>query len=226
MTAAVATAPAYNYPPPPTYPPARPSRLAPAMVAGGLVVILLIVALAVGGLAVAQFSGRTHAPCTANCSPKFVTPLPEQASFRSSAYKFQVNYSTAWTLRASDAYGVTLGTKVGLVQVIGSTGSDPQKAMQATVSALPTAQWQDVTSVKTLKGVHLGDQDGVGAVYSANLLGTSQTATKVRFAVISATRGGVTVVVLAVDPADPKNSPNGMPEGQDFDYLCTEFAWP
>ena len=226
MTAAVATAPAYNYPPPPTYPAARPSRLAPAMVAGGLVVILLIVALAVGGLAVAQFSGRTHAPCTANCSPKFVTPLPEQASFRSSAYKFQVNYSTAWTLRASDAYGVTLGTKVGLVQVIGSTGSDPQKAMQATVSALPTAQWQDVTSVKTLKGVHLGDQDGVGAVYSANLLGTSQTATKVRFAVISATRGGLTVVVLAVDPADPKNSPNGMPEGQDFDYLCTEFAWP
>jgi hypothetical protein len=28
-----------------------------------------------------------------------------------------------------------------------------------------------------------------------------------------------------VDPADTKNSPNGMPEGQDFDYLCTEFAW-
>jgi hypothetical protein len=35
----------------------------------------------------------------------------------------------------------------------------------------------------------------------------------------------VTVVVFAVDPADPKNSPNGMPEGQAFDYLCTEIVW-
>ena len=226
MTAAVAAAPAYSYPAPPRYPAARPSRLAPAMVAGGLVVILLVAALAVGGLAVAQFSGRTHTPCTANCSPKFVTPLREEASFQSSAYRFQVNYSSAWTVRASDANGVTLGTKVGLVQVVGSTGSNPQQAMQATVSALPTAQWQDVTLVKTLKGAHLGDQDGVGAIYSANLLGTSQTATKVRFAVISAARGGVTVVVFAVDPADPKNSPNGMPESQGFDYLCTELAWP
>ena len=74
-------------------------------------------------------------------------------------------------------------------------------------------------------GAHIGDQDGAGAVYSANLVGSSQTATKVRFAVIAATKGGVTVVVFAADPADPKNSPNGMPEGQEFDYLCTEFVW-
>ena len=76
-----------------------------------------------------------------------------------------------------------------------------------------------------LKGAHIGDQDGVGAVYSANLIGASQTATKVRFAVIAASRNGVTVVIFAVDPADPKSSPNGMPEGQAFDYLCTEFSW-
>jgi len=43
--------------------------------------------------------------------------------------------------------------------------------------------------------------------------------------VIAATRGDVTVIVFAVDPADPKGSPNGMPEGQAFDYLCTEFSW-
>jgi hypothetical protein len=68
-------------------------------------------------------------------------------------------------------------------------------------------------------------QDGVGAVYSANLVGSSQQATPVRFAVIAATRNGVTVVVFAVNPSDPKNSPHGMPEGQQFDYLCTEFMW-
>jgi len=196
------------------------------MVAGILVAVLLIAALAVGGFAVLRFSGGpTHRPCTADCSPKFVTPLAEEASFRSTAYKFTVNYSSAWTVRSSDSYGVLLGTKVGSVQVVGASGTNPQQAMQATVSGLPTAKWQDVTPVKTLKGAHLGDQDGVGAIYAANLLGASQTATKVRFAVIAATKGSVTVVVFAIDPADPKGSPNGMPESQDFDYLCTEFAW-
>lgn len=196
------------------------------MVAGILVAVLLITALAVGGFAVSRFSGGpAHTTCTADCSPKFVTPLAEEASFRSTAYKFTVNYSSAWTVRSSDSYGVLLGTKVGSVQVVGASGANPQQAMQATVSALPTAKWQDVTPVKTLKGAHLGDQDGVGAIYAANLLGASQTATKVRFAVIAAAKGSVTVVVFAIDPADPKGSPNGMPESQEIDYLCTEFAW-
>ena len=222
---AVAAGPAYPYPPPPAYPAARQSRLAPAMIAGGLILVLIIAAVVVGGFAASQFSGGTRTPCTANCSPKFVTPLTEEASFRSTAYRFQVSYSSHWTVRAQDAYGITLGTRVGSVQVTGSKGQSPDQVLQSTVSSLPSANWQDVTLVKSLKGAHLGDQDGVGAVYSANLLGASQTATKVRFAVIAASRGGVTVVVFAVNPADPKNSPNGVPEGQLFDYMCTEFAW-
>jgi hypothetical protein len=47
----------------------------------------------------------------------------------------------------------------------------------------------------------------------------------VQFAVIVATRSGVTVVIFAVDPADIKNSPHGMPEAQSFDYMCSEFRW-
>lgn len=225
LQAAVAAPPMFRYPPPPSYPAARPPRLTPAMVAVGLVLILVVGAFAIGGLAASRFSGGSHTTCKANCSPKFVTPLPEEASFRSSAYKFQLNYSSEWTVRAQDAYGVMLGTKVGAVQVTGATGTNPDQAVKSLVSGLPTARWQNVTLVKTLKGAHLGDQDGVGAVYSANVLGSSQTASKVRFAVIAASRGGVTVVVFAVDPADPKNSPNGMPEGQAFDYMCTEFVW-
>ena len=31
--------------------------------------------------------------------------------------------------------------------------------------------------------------------------------------------------LIAADPADAKNSPHGMPEAQDFDYLCSEFRW-
>jgi len=195
------------------------------MIAGGLVLILIVVAVIVGAFAASQFAGGGHAPCTVNCSPKFVAPLAEEATFRSSTYKFQVNYSSAWTVRAQDATGVTLGTRVGSVQVTGSSGGSPDRALQSTVAGLPSSKWQDVSLVGNLRGAHIGDQDGAGAVYSANLVGSSQTATKVRFAVIAATKGGVTVVVFAADPADPKNSPNGMPEGQEFDYLCTEFVW-
>jgi hypothetical protein len=105
------------------------------------------------------------------------------------------------------------------------SGGSPDAVVQSTVSALPSSRWQNVTLFSKLKGAHLGDQDGVGSVYAANLVGASQTTTKVRFAVIAASRGNVTVVVFAVGPADPKSSPNGMPEGQLFDYLCTEFSW-
>lgn len=218
--------PAYTQAPPAPFPTARQVKLAPAMIAGGLIVILILVAVVVSAFAVAQqLAGGSHQTCTSNCSPKFVTPLAEQASYTSSAFKFQVNYASDWTVRSQDANGITLGTKLGSVQVVGTRGGSPDQAVQSTISALPSSRYQDVTLVTALKGAHIGDQDGVGSVYSANFLGTSQTATKVRLAVIAASRAGVTVVVFAVDPADPKNSPNGMPEGQEFDYLCTEFAW-
>jgi hypothetical protein len=82
-----------------------------------------------------------------------------------------------------------------------------------------------VTKVSDLKGAHIGEQDGLGAIYSANLVGSGATSTKVRFAVIAATRGDVSVVIFAADPADTKNFDNGIPEGQEFDYLCQEFRW-
>lgn len=223
---AAAAPPMYAYPPPPpAYQAPRQTRLAPALIAGGLIVILIVAAVIVGGIAAAQFVSGTRSPCTSNCAPKFVTPLPEQASYRSSAYRYQVNYTSEWAVRTQDAYGITLATRLGSVQVAGVKGGTADRALKDTVSALPSTKFQDVTQTAVLKGAHLGDQDGVGAVYSANLIASGQTAQKIRFAVIAASRGGVTVVVFAVNPADPKNSPNGMPEGQDIDYMCTEFAW-
>jgi len=227
MMQAVAAAPAYRYPQAPrtAYPTAGQYKLGPALIAGGLVVILITVAVLAGGYAVSQIASGNHSTCTSNCSPKFVTPLAEEATYVSSAYKFQVNYLSQWSVRAQDASGITLGTKLGLVTVAGSRGGNPDQVLHSTVASLPTSQWQDVTLVSTLKGAHLGNQDGIGEVYSANLVGASQTATKVRFAVIVATQRGVTVAVFALGPSDPKNFPNGMPEGQAFDYLCTEFGW-
>ena len=226
--APVAAAPVYSYPIAPRVPyrTARQWRGSQVAVAGGLLAILAIVTAAVSIFAVSHALGGTHPPCTVNCAPKFVTPLPESATFHSSAFGFQVDYNSLWTVRSQDANGISLGTRLGLVTVVGTKGGQPlTQVLQSTVSALPTAQWQDVTQVSDLKGAHMGDQDGIGAVYSANLIGANSTSAQVRFAVIAATRGGVTVVFFAVDPADPKNSPNGIPEGQSFDYMCSEFRW-
>ena len=228
QAAAVAAAPVYSYPVAPRVPyrTARQWRGSQIAVAGGLIAILAIVTVAISIFAVSHALGGTHPPCTVNCSPKFVTPLPESATFRSSAFGFEVDYNAAWTVRGQDANGISLGTRLGLVTVVGSKGGQPlTQVLQSTVAALPTAQWQDVTQVSDLKGAHIGDQDGIGAVYSANLIGTNSTSALVRLAVIAATHGGVTVVFVAADPADLKNSPNGIPEGQSFDYMCSEFRW-
>jgi hypothetical protein len=225
MQAAVAT-PVYRYAPaPPAYAAAPAVKLGPALIAGGMVAILLVVAIVAGAIAVSQIA-RGHGACTSNCPPKFVTPLPEQASFTSARFKFVVNYSSRWTVRDQSDTGVTLGTRLGVVQVTGSAGTTPAQAIHDAIFALPSSSWQDVTLVGGLKGAHLGDVDGTGAIYAANLVGTSQTATKVRIAVIAADFKGVTVVVFAENPADPKGSPNGFPEAQLVDYMCTEFVWP
>jgi hypothetical protein len=225
---AVAAAPLYRYPasPPAPYRPAGRFRTSQVAVAGGLLVILAIVTVAVSAFAISHFIGGTKSTCTANCAPKIVTPLPEASTYHSSTYNFSVDYSSGWTVRSQDAAGISLGTKIGLVQVHGMKSGQPlSQVMQSTVSALPTAQWQNVVQFSDVKGAHIGDQDGIGSVYSANLLGSNSTSAKVRFAVIVATRGGVTVVIFAADPADPKNSPHGMPEAQSFDYMCSEFRW-
>lgn len=227
VAAQVAPRPVYGYPAagPTAYPTARQFKLSQATIAGGLLVLLAIVTVVVSAFAVSRFVGGSRSACTANCAPKFATPFPEAAAYRSSAFKFQVNYNSHWTVRAQDADGLTLGTKIGSIEVVGTRGGTAAQALQSTVAALPTGAWQDVTLVANLKGAHVGDQDGLGAVYSANFIGASSAAVNVRFAVIAATNNGVTVVVFAVNPADAKSSPNGMAEGAEFDYLCTEFAW-
>jgi hypothetical protein len=195
------------------------------MVAAGLLIILSVVTVAVSTFAVSQVLG-THKSCTSNCGARIVTPLPAPASYKSSAYGFQVDYNPNWTVRNQDANSITLATKIGLLSVVGSKSGQPlDQVIQSAVSALPTSQWQDVTHVSDLKGAHIGEQDGSGAVYSANLVGSNATATVIRFVIIAATKNGVTVVIFGADPADLKNYPSGIPEGEEFDSLCQEFQW-
>jgi len=194
-------------------------------VTAALLLVLAIVTVALSAFAVSQVIG-TRKACTSNCGARIVTPLPAPATYKSSTFRFVVDYNPNWTVRSQDAESVTLATKLGLLQVMGAKSGQPlDQVIQAAVSALPSSSWQDVFHVTDLKGAHIGDQDGIGSVYSANLIGTNAKAAKVRFFVIAATRGGVTVVIFGVNPSDIKNYANGIPEGQEFDALCQQFQW-
>jgi hypothetical protein len=224
-----AAQPVYSYPAAPrvVYQTRRQTTMSQVAIAVGLLIVLAIVTVAITAFAVSRFTRTPSRPtCTTNCAPKIVTPLPEGATYHSSAFGYTLNYSSRWKVHNEDANGIAVATNLGSLQVAGMRAGDNGQVLQATVNALPSGTWQGVTLVANLKGAHIGDQDGLGAVYSANLIGANATSTAVRFAVIVATKGDVTIVMFAVDPADPKNSPNGMPEGQLFDYVCTEFVWP
>src|ERR1700737_1727788 len=109
---AVAAAPVYSYPmaPPGAYPTARRFGTSQIAIAGALLAIIAIVTVAVTVIAVSQAIGGTRPTCTVNCAPKILTPLPESRTYRSSAYKYEVDYSSAWTIRSQDAAGALLGT--------------------------------------------------------------------------------------------------------------------
>lgn len=218
------------YPQQYVYPYAQPQRArigsgrtTQVAVAAGLIVILAIVGVVTGVLAYRSIAG-SHQSCTANCSPKVITPLQAAATYRSSAFKFEVDYSTNWTVRSQDANGITLGTKLGQVSVVGGKGQSTDQAIQGVINALPSANWQSVKNTGGIPGAHLGNVAGTGQMYNANLIGASSKAAPVRIAVIAATKGEVTVVVFAVDPYDT-HYPNGMQEGFLFDYMCTQFRW-
>src|SRR5438132_14337304 len=89
--------PLYRYPPPSgaAYRPAGQYKMAPALIAGGLLLIVIVAAVGIGGFALSQFVGGSHSTCTSNCAPKVVAPLPEDASYRSSAFHFQVHSAYA-----------------------------------------------------------------------------------------------------------------------------------
>ena len=226
VTAAAVYAQPYVYPyAQPQAPRIGGARTTQIAVAGGLVAILVVVAV-VAGLFAYRASTASNKPCTSNCSPHLITPLPAAATYRSTAFKYEVDYSENWTIRSQDANGVVLGTRLGSVSVTGmKAGPALDQVIQSTVSALPSATWQSVTLVSNLRGAHLGDVDAVGQVFSANLIGSNSKAVTVRFVVIAATKGNVTVVVFAEDPADTAHFAHGMPEGELFDYMCTIFRW-
>jgi len=223
---AVAQPSPYAYPAAPAPASTRAFSGTQIAIAIGLMVVLSVITIAVSAFAASKVISSQKPPCTSNCGAKYVEPLPESKTYKSSSLHFEVDYSSAYKLRSQDSSHVTIGTRLGLFQISGTRTSDqPDIVLLNTVSALPTAEWQSIARVSDLKGAHLGSQNGIGAVYSANLIGANAKASKVRFVVIVAAKNGVTVVFFGLNPADTKNYPHGIPEGQAFDYVCQEFRW-
>ncbi|HVC77209.1 MAG TPA: zinc-ribbon domain-containing protein [Candidatus Micrarchaeaceae archaeon] len=216
----------YRVAQPGAFPAAGRVKVPQVMVIGGLIVILAVAAVVITAFALSKATGGAHPTCTANCGPQLVAPLAEANTYHSDAFGYEVDYSSNWKVRSQDANGILVGTQIGIVQVTGSkSGPSTGQLIDNAVAALPSSKWQSVIRVSDIRGAHIGVQDGEGAIYSANLIGPGTTATKVRFAVIAAVRGSVAVVIFAADPADTKDFASGIPEGQEFDYLCQEFRW-
>ncbi len=196
-------------------------------VAMGLIFLLIIATVVVSLIAINNNTG-SHQPCTQNCGPKIGQALPAPATYKSTKYGFEVDYDPSWKVQNNAAEGVQLSTDAGGVTVFGSKGGSQglDQVIASFVNSLPSASYQDVAAVMDIKGAHLGDQNGLGAIYSANFVGSNSGAVKVRFAVIAATRNGLNVVLFAINEADAKDFASGIPEGQLFDYMCTTFRWP
>jgi hypothetical protein len=217
------------------YPRAQPApgrigrdHTAQIAVAIGLIALLIVATVIVSTIAILNNTGNgQHQVCTQNCGPKKVTPLPEQATYKSSQFGFEVGYDGSWTVEDKTASSIQLSTDAGGVAVIGMKGSQSgDQVIQGFVNGLPSATYQDIQPVMEVKGAHLGDQDGTGTIFAANFVGSNSSAIKVRFAVITAAKNGVTVIMFAINEADTKDFASGIPEGQKFDYMCTEFTWP
>lgn len=232
VAAAQPAYPAYPAYPGYAYPRAQPApgrigrdHTAQIAVAIGLIFLLVLGAVIVSAVALFNNPGK-HTVCTANCGPKIVTALPAQATFTSSAYGFQVDYDANWTVEKKSDAGIELSTDAGGVLVVGQKSSQPlDQVINAFVSALPSATYQDISPVMDVKGARLGDENGAGLIYSANFITSNASAVKVRFAVIAAAKNGVTVLMFALNQADTKHFPSGIPEGQKFDYMATTFRW-
>jgi hypothetical protein len=157
----------YRLAQPGAFPAAGRVKLPQIMVLGGVLLILAIAVVSVSAFAISRALG-THSTCTANCGPKIVTPLAAPSTYQSAAFKFEVDYDSAWKVQSQDANGVSFSTINGLLSVVGSkSGPSLSQLIDSTVSALPSSTWQSVSSVSDLKGAHIGDQNGLGELYSS-----------------------------------------------------------
>jgi hypothetical protein len=194
------------------------------------VVAMVIGPLAVSALAVpagvARFAERPARPCTSYCGPARVAPIPASSVYHSSAFGYDVAFSQPWEANQQDGQSLVLLSGAQTLMVVGKpAGKTDQQLSQEALAALPDAQFQTITRLGPIRGAHIGAQKASGGMYSATFLPDAGTTIQVRIAVMAATRGEVSVTVLAWSPFDA-SAPNGIDNGSTIDDVLSQFRWP
>ena len=204
---------------------AAPPRLGWLRFFGVLLAVIVIGAVVVTLLS-AVLTPPEAAPCTQRCGPTTGLAVPQPSTYHSSDFGFEVPYTDPWKVAQQDRRSVLFQTAAGQFMVYGqNAGRSDQQLVQEAIGNLPDSQFQSVTPVSSIRGAHVGYQDGAGAVFSATFLPQGGRAVRARVAVVAATRNRVSVTVVGIDPWVPQ-APNGIPESPQFDAALSEFHWP
>lgn len=222
--------PAYQYPQNFYAPaPARPKSSAArgCLILGSVVLAVVLIAAAVLTAVAIALTQPSKPTCTINCGPTQALVETGPNTYRNPTFKYEVDYPSTWNLASQDSTGATFETRLkGIFVVAGEkAGRSESDLIQAMVDNLPSTYWQSIQPIGAIRGAHVGYQAGTGQYFSANFQPKGGQAVKARLAVIAATRNGVSVVAMGIDPADTKNSPSGIPEGSTMDYVLSQFRW-
>jgi hypothetical protein len=191
---------------------------------------VLLVAIALGAILLTVLAAVLTPPepatCTQHCGPKPGAPVPQPARYHSAAYGFEVPYTDPWKVAQQDSKSVIFQTAAGQFLISGQdAGKSDHQLVQEALASLPDSQFQSITPVSTIRGAHVGYQNGTGVVFSSTFLPEGGRAIRARIAVIAATKGKVSVSVVGIDPW-VSAAPNGIPESSRFDAELSQFQWP
>jgi hypothetical protein len=211
------------------YPSAPPGEAAPSRLGPLRFLLVLLAVIAIGAIAVtvvaALLTPAPATPCTQHCGPTGGLAVPQPARYHSPDFGFDVAYTDPWKIVQQDRKSVLFQTSTGQFLVYGqAAGKSDQQLVEDGVAALPDSQFQSVTPSNSIRGAHVGYQNGAGTVYSATFLPQGGRALRTRIAVIAATKKGVSVTTVGIDPLVPQ-APNGIPEGSQFDAALSQFQW-
>src|SRR5205807_2561056 len=156
----------------------------------------------------------------------------EEQLYRSPRLGFSVGYSGSWgNGRALPGGGVSIDTADGgFLEIVGSRTESPAQMIVDRLGRFSQQVFPDVRALGPVHGARIGTVNGVGTLYGATLVPTGGgPSQRVRFALIAAQRGSLTLLVTAADYYDQSITgyiPTGMPQALAMDYALTAFAWP
>jgi hypothetical protein len=209
---------------------ASPHEVTPPRLGRWRFLTVLLVMIVLGAVVVTVLSAvltpPEAVPCTQRCGPTSGVAVPQPSRYHSSDFGFDLPYTDLWKIVQQDRRSVLFQTVAGQFMVSGqNAGKSDQQLVQEAIGNLPDSQFQSITPVSSIRGAHVGYQDGTGVIFSATFLPQGGRALRARVAVVAATKNRVSVTVVGIDPWAPK-APNGIPESPQFDAALSEFQWP